>query len=285
MDEAKRLGVKRLAVKLGLARGLLAGPVDRLADDRMAHLGQVDADLVGPPGFQPAGDQRGNRAKPLDDPEVGHSVLPFTGHPRDAPAEVAPVDHERLVDRPGFAADRALDHGEVLPLDVVVAKEVLEGPHRPGRPRQGKRSRRILVEPVDHADKGSPGAVAVGEVARRPRDQGIFLLLGGRLAEQACRLHHDQDVGIFVEDMQSPGHFAEPGPAGEVGEVGVGLDLAAGLVAAVAGEVDPAVADRLLRGASRQCETFGDQFIEANRHGGGNPNGSARRGTGRPSSP
>ena len=48
--------------------------------------------------------------------------------------------------------------------------------------------------------------------------------------------------------------------------------LAAGLVAAFPGEVDPAIADRLLGGPAREPEAFGDEFVEADRHGVRGPN-------------
>src|SRR4051794_30125355 len=72
VDEAEGLGVERLAVEPGLAGGLVDRPIDLLAEDRVAHLGHVNADLVGPARLQPAGKERGHRAEPLDDPEVRH---------------------------------------------------------------------------------------------------------------------------------------------------------------------------------------------------------------------
>ena len=52
--------------------------IDFFAHDGVAHLGHVDADLVGPAGLEPAGDQEtGHRAEPLDDLEVGDGVFAF----------------------------------------------------------------------------------------------------------------------------------------------------------------------------------------------------------------
>ena len=71
VDEAERLGVQRLAREPGLGARLLAGAVDGVADDRMADLGQMNADLVGPAGLEPAGEQGGDRAEVFDDAIVG----------------------------------------------------------------------------------------------------------------------------------------------------------------------------------------------------------------------
>ena len=100
MDEAERLGVERLAVEVGLGARLVAGAVDGVADDRMADLGQVDADLVGPAGLEPAGDEGGHRAEPLDDAVMGDAVPPLAAAAGDAAAEVAAVGDQGQVDRP-----------------------------------------------------------------------------------------------------------------------------------------------------------------------------------------
>lgn len=42
-----------------------ARPVDRVADDRVSDLGQMNADLVGPAGLEPADHQAGNLAEAL----------------------------------------------------------------------------------------------------------------------------------------------------------------------------------------------------------------------------
>ena len=65
------MGVKRLPAKSrqrfpGVFRqkrglGLEAGPVDGIAQERMADMGEMDPDLVGPPGLEPAGEEGGDR--------------------------------------------------------------------------------------------------------------------------------------------------------------------------------------------------------------------------------
>ena len=46
--------------------GLETRPVDRIAEQRMADMGEMDADLVGASGLQPAGDEARRAERFLD---------------------------------------------------------------------------------------------------------------------------------------------------------------------------------------------------------------------------
>src|SRR5665213_3205432 len=77
MTEAKVPGVQRLARKrhrLGAGPAGAAG-VDRVADHRMAALGEVHANLMGSPGQEAALDQRGRLTKNALDLVAGHRRL------------------------------------------------------------------------------------------------------------------------------------------------------------------------------------------------------------------
>ena len=58
VDEAERLGVEGLAMEGDLGRGEEAWTIDGIADDRHSQGSQVDADLMGPAGLEPAGNER-----------------------------------------------------------------------------------------------------------------------------------------------------------------------------------------------------------------------------------
>ena len=77
--ESERLGMKGLAMKLRLGSRAILGTIDRVADDRMADIGHVDADLMGPAGLEPAGDERRDGAEPFEYAIVRDRVLPFPG--------------------------------------------------------------------------------------------------------------------------------------------------------------------------------------------------------------
>ena len=88
------------------------------------------------------------------------------------------------------------------------------------------------------------------QVLARALDQGVALAVGRRQGEQPGGLVDDQDVPVLVQDPQPGGDVPRLRPVREERDGGIGLDLAAGLVAEVAGHVDPSVPDRLLRRAS-----------------------------------
>ena len=208
----------------------------------------------------------GHRAEPLDDAVMSHGVAALPGPARDTPPKVAAVGHQRQVDRALGSARRALDDGQVLPLDVVRLEQRLEGADGPGRARQRQRAGGALVEPMDDPDERPPAAVADRQVAPGPLDQGVALVVECREGQQPGGLVDDQDVAILVEHAELARDGPRLGAVREVGDGGLGLDLASRLVAAVARHVDPPVAHRLLRGPARQAEPLGDQFVKTDRH-------------------
>src|SRR5438045_9406514 len=82
--EAQNMGMKGLAIKPGegiagcgteqCRLGLESGPVNPVGEQRMADMGEMDPDLVGAPGFQPAGKQA--RYGIRSSPEVAFRHLP-----------------------------------------------------------------------------------------------------------------------------------------------------------------------------------------------------------------
>src|SRR5262249_2193543 len=81
--------------------GLEAAAVDVVAEERMPDRGEVDADLVGAPGLEPAGDQARHRRAVAA--AVAFEHLPM-GDGR-APARA----HGHLVANARMAADRLVD--------------------------------------------------------------------------------------------------------------------------------------------------------------------------------
>src|SRR6185312_14840612 len=88
MNEPERLRVQRLPWKACDSRAQFARPrdapaaaaaVDGVADHRVAALGEVDPDLVGAPGGEPAFDQRGAPGKAAFDPVAGQRRLAVGG--------------------------------------------------------------------------------------------------------------------------------------------------------------------------------------------------------------
>src|SRR6202789_3410178 len=101
MMEAEQPGMQRLAREIarrlighGLrrvlrARRLAGAAIGRIADQRMAQMGQMHADLMGAPGLQPALDQAGERprAETLDHAVARARELAAGSHHRHALAD------------------------------------------------------------------------------------------------------------------------------------------------------------------------------------------------------
>ena len=114
VDEAQVPGVEGLAADRERESGGLARPVDPVAEDRMADLGQVDPDLVGPAGLEPAGQQAGRLAEALQRPRsASRPRRPRGLGPGHPAAAVAPVGDQGQVDPAGRGQEDSLDDGEV----------------------------------------------------------------------------------------------------------------------------------------------------------------------------
>src|SRR5271157_3664221 len=98
MDEAQALGMKRLPTETNREPGICPGPVDRIANDRVTDLGQVNADLVSSAGLEPAFYHAGCLAKGLQHLEVGHGGNPQGRIARHSAPAVTPVAHQGHVD-------------------------------------------------------------------------------------------------------------------------------------------------------------------------------------------
>mgnify|MGYP007107298922 CR=1 FL=1 len=112
MDDAKRPGMQRLALKM--REGALLRPVYAIPQKRMAQACHVHADLVSPPGFQLASDI-GIVAKALQHLIMGNRL-----------SSIPAVDTHLLALR-GMPADRGI-YGPILLLDIPVDDGDLDTP-------------------------------------------------------------------------------------------------------------------------------------------------------------
>jgi hypothetical protein len=86
--------------------------------------GQVDADLVRPPGLEANAEQRMAREE-LDDVEVRHSFA-WRGRIEGDSCRVGAVASDRGLDTTVLRARPAANEGQVLPLDPPLAKQPLQ---------------------------------------------------------------------------------------------------------------------------------------------------------------
>jgi hypothetical protein len=177
MDDLQNVGVKHLAGDLQLGRQPVAGAaVGRVADDGMAEVGEVDADLVGAAGFD-ADAQEGCQRPGGEDFVV-----------RDGGPAFFRDGHFLAVD--GMAADRELhgagrllrrapDEGEVFLADGVGGK--LRDERGVGLLVLGddEDAGGVLVEAVDDAGaEFATDALEIGAMVEQGVDEGVGGMAG-----------------------------------------------------------------------------------------------------------
>jgi len=231
MDEAQAGGVEALA---GEAGDRLFGAVDRVAQDGVADVGHVDADLVGAAGLQAAA-QVGDTGVTGDDLPVGDGTAAGGDHGHLFPVGAAAADggvHSAavLLHIAGHQALVGAGEGVVLQLraEGQVGGVVFGGDDEAAG---------IAVDAVD--DAGALFAADAGEtvaaVVEQGVDQGAVRVAGGRMDHQARGLVDHDDVVVLVDHVQGDvlggqGRLAELGnvhgdrlTAGEAGAFSGGL--------------------------------------------------------------
>lgn len=190
---------------------ILRGAVDFVADDRMACVGQMDADLVHAAGFGPCPDE-GERAigtsrETAEDLKTGaggraggvDALLEINaGGPVDALAEKRGVDGEFIGGGP------APDDGGVLLGDAAALHEDAE--MAGGGPCLGNENEAagLAVEAIDDGDLAAVGEFEGEEIAQQmPHGEGIGGLAGMDLEERG--LVEDDPGGRFGEDVEAVG--------------------------------------------------------------------------------
>lgn len=205
-------GKRRLALRTELAGlGLETGAVNVVAEQRMAEMGEVDADLVGAAGLELTGEQGGDRLavltrEALDHPPMGHGVTAALAHRHFLSGVRMPVD--RLIDGAAFPVRHAPDKGHVAAAHLagaamvgelrrqrLVGAVVLGGHHQSGG---------VLVEPMDNARPPDPADAgqACAAVGDQRVDQRAGLVPGGGMDHEVLRLVDDDDVVVLEHDVE-----------------------------------------------------------------------------------
>ena len=133
--------------------------VHAFADQRMAEFGQVDPNLMLASGFEAAFDQRG-AGQGSDRPDVRNRsfCLDRSGALRTAEVSmraaqsVATIQQEKRFDP--LRGDGAVRNGVIDAIDGVLAELRCQRALRMGSPRKHHQAARILVESMNHAERG-----------------------------------------------------------------------------------------------------------------------------------
>ena len=189
-------------------QGIVAA-VDLVAHQRMADVGHMDPDLVLASGVHPDtddGEGSFGATKAVDHTETGARPGAVVAHLiADGDAGFV-VFSKATVDDAGVVVGMAVDDGEVFLGD------------EPGHPQAAQFGGGLLglaehhhtagfaVEPVHHLRFG-----VEAQVQSHATDQaGGRVALGG-VTHQSCGFVHDQQCGVFMDDVQ-PAHRSSVGP-------------------------------------------------------------------------
>ena len=179
------------------ARPLEPPAVDRITDDGMPRMREVQANLMRTAGLEPNGAQR-MRAESLEHPIMRdrRAAVLADRHARS----VAPVPADRYVDRAAAGRQAAAD-GAVLARHLACGELARQRGMRLQRARHDQQTAGVLVKAVH-----DPGARHRGE-RRVKSKQGVLQrvprIAGSRVHDQAGRLIDDQAVAVLVDERQA----------------------------------------------------------------------------------
>jgi hypothetical protein len=261
--KSKRRRVECLALERNLKGRQAPRSVDGLADHWVADLGEVDADLMRTPRLKPASDLGREPTEFLDHFVVGNGANSLAGASGDAFAAISPVRHEWQIDRSTGWFDQSLDECNIEPFDRMGSEEHLERAKSRRRANQQDRAGRVSIKTLDDANVGASRVARASEISPSVLEQRAALARRSRLGQHSRRLVNNQDMAILIEDSQSTPQGFGAWPVGPERNRGVWLDLTPGLETGQARHVDAPTPDGFLRLPSRQPETRGDQFIQA----------------------
>ena len=167
--ENRRPAANAASSSAGLWPGRLAGPaICGIADQGMAQMGEMDPDLMGAAGFQPAFDQGGEgpRRRARISPAPDSGCAPACRRRAAPPCACG----RRGCGRSGLRSRRrpargaAPHHGMIGALDGVIGELLGQAGHGPLGLGRHQQARRVLVQPMDDA---GPRLAADADQARR----------------------------------------------------------------------------------------------------------------------
>ena len=188
------------------------GPGSRLRtialvpQERAAHVRQVHADLMGPPGLEPEVEPRAPGRIPVQDLEMrdGRAAVLC-----DDPQGQAWPASDGCPDGSGVQGDIARHDGHVPPRHYAPRQGIRKPLGGPRIASHDEQARRSLIEPVDQME----GAIA-GCQGRGKREA---VDARGRVHDPAGWLVHHRDEVVLVHDLEIGAFRNDPGrPVGQI---------------------------------------------------------------------
>ena len=179
---------------------ILIPAVKLVADDGMAHCGQVDADLVFPSRFgthPQEGEIALRAAKAPFHPEFRQGGGPIAANAMFHGDLAGFIFAQRQIYAAGIAPHRAVDNGQIFFFDRAAFPKFAQLP-RGGRVFCSKNhAAGFAVEPVDQVR-----LPCRAQIKARPADQARPVVALGGMADQAGGLVDDQQVRILENDIK-----------------------------------------------------------------------------------
>ena len=288
------------------AFGSKSRPIGWIAHDWMADRGQMDPNLMGSAGFEPASEQARDRLGWLPGPgappdplaavwQPGAARIPLQGLPVSDSLS-APLPHCHMVAGMGRSVDRTVDGAlgplrrppdegqiaafEPVPVAAVAGELRRQAPMRPIVLRHHHEAACVLVEPVHDARPALAADTGKARTAMGDQrvDQRTGLVSRGRVDHHVGRLIDNDDVIVLVDNLERD-RFR--GGLGRLRRRHVEHDGIAG-IDAMARIADRAAADRDRAGLDQRLEPAARQFGDMRRQHAVKPHsGVIRRGNNR----
>ena len=186
---------------------LEARAIGQIADQRMADMRHMHADLMRAARLQPTGQQR-RGAEILEPFPMGDRLAPARGGDHRHALALRRVAADRRVDRPLRALGRAPGEGEIVAREIEFAAVILEEFRETGMRRVGlgddDEPACILVDAMH--DAGLLDAANAGETLAAMRDERIdqraALMPRRRMHDEARGLVHHEKMRILEDDVE-----------------------------------------------------------------------------------
>jgi len=218
VSEAQGGGVKREAVEVphkAAKLGILKSPCDAtaavgfIADHGEAEVGEVDANLMGPPRAEP-GFKEGEAVKGFQHCEVGDGSFPLPNRSHRHAEAVARVASDRGFDHPLTVRKPAVDESEILSLDAPRFELSREGPMGPVRFRDNQEARGPPIKTMHNpGTSDSADARKVRAMVEKRVNQSSGRVTRPGVDHEASRLHDNQQVLVFINHIERDRFGAE----------------------------------------------------------------------------
>ncbi len=177
--------------------------VKLVADHRMAHCGQMNADLMFPSRFW-THPQKGKlplrAAKAPFHPELRQGAGAIAANAMFHGDLAAFVLAQRQIDASRILPHRAVDNGQIYLFDGAAFPKFAQLPGGQRAFGSKNHAARFAVEPVDQVRRPLRAQIKAG-----PADQARPLVALGWMTDQAGGLIDDQQVGILENDLEERG--------------------------------------------------------------------------------